>query len=324
MSSSATLLPGSPGTGAAELDSAVICGDEAKLQGASFESLVDEDNRKLVGDVHGYPWRMICSLERLVGSEWRPYGTGWLAGPRTVITAGHCVRDVSLFRSYGKDGWLPKVRVVPGRKMDEPQPYGAIEATQFDASDEWKSAASSQDEFARKQHDYGAIFLPEPVAEIGYFAVQQAEPEELTGLWVTVSGYPLEGDPEDMERTFDGRSQYFHAEKISRVRDGFAYYANDATRGQSGSPVIRRDSLQDHNPKVVAIHAYGKFDENEGNRGPVIRNEVFARIGQWVNHPPEPPGPGSEPDSQPKPPKPPKRQGFFARVFGGGGRGREA
>ena len=77
---------------------------------SALESILgDTDRRKQILETELTPWRMICALEIESQSGAAFVGTGWFAGPRTVITAGHCVFDpVEL------GGWAKKITVVPG------------------------------------------------------------------------------------------------------------------------------------------------------------------------------------------------------------------
>src|SRR5687768_6326230 len=55
-----------------------------------FESVIGRDERVRILDTDLYPWSAICAL-RMRGPSGGAMGTGWFIGPRTVITAGHCV-----------------------------------------------------------------------------------------------------------------------------------------------------------------------------------------------------------------------------------------
>lgn len=56
-----------------------------------LESIIGTDDRVRIQNPSVYPWRAICALRMTAkdGSRW--IGTGFLVGPGTVITAGHCV-----------------------------------------------------------------------------------------------------------------------------------------------------------------------------------------------------------------------------------------
>ena len=60
-----------------------------------------------------YPWRVHarCS-SRPRTTQW--IGTGWFIGPHTLITAGHVVY-IKNSGVPGRDGWVKRIQVMPGR-----------------------------------------------------------------------------------------------------------------------------------------------------------------------------------------------------------------
>jgi V8-like Glu-specific endopeptidase len=72
------------------------------------ESVIGTDDRIRVLDPETMPWRMICSLE-ISGRTGKGIGTGWFVGPKTIITAGHCVYHPN----FG--GWANEIKIYPGR-----------------------------------------------------------------------------------------------------------------------------------------------------------------------------------------------------------------
>jgi V8-like Glu-specific endopeptidase len=65
--------------------------DNPDLVRSHVEDVLGEDDRTEIGDTTVSPWKWVCSLiiTSRDGHSW--IGTGWLVGPHTVITAGHCV-----------------------------------------------------------------------------------------------------------------------------------------------------------------------------------------------------------------------------------------
>jgi V8-like Glu-specific endopeptidase len=57
-------------------------------------------------------------------------GTGWLIGPKTVMTAGHSVFDPRA------DGWAKSIKVIP-RMNGNIRPYGSRIATKFRSISGW-------------------------------------------------------------------------------------------------------------------------------------------------------------------------------------------
>ena len=122
------------------------------------EVVIGKDDRIRINATNNYPWRAICSLKIKAkdGTNW--IGTGFLIGPRTVITAGHCV----YMRKHG--GWAQSIEVIPGRNGSQ-KPYGSCHSTKFHSVKGWTKSN-------KRSHDYGAIILPSNCKlgnTVGYF-----------------------------------------------------------------------------------------------------------------------------------------------------------
>src|SRR5918912_3129628 len=75
-----------------------------------FESVIGPtDDRVRILDTELAPWRMICALRMRGPTGAGAIGTGWFIGPRTVLTAGHCV-----FSNHFFGGWASSIEVIPG------------------------------------------------------------------------------------------------------------------------------------------------------------------------------------------------------------------
>ena len=97
------------------LEQLVAKGKAAIIPVPALETIIGPvDSRVRILDTDLDPWRMICNLE-IVSPLGRFVGTGWLAGPRTVITAGHCV-SARMMR-----GNASSIRVTPGRTVGASQ-----------------------------------------------------------------------------------------------------------------------------------------------------------------------------------------------------------
>ena len=215
----------------------------------------DGDERAPVDATEAYPWRCICALAITAADGSRWLGTGWLIGPRTVITAGHCV----YLDRHG--GWVRQVEVVPGQNGDQ-RPYGAVVAASFRSVRGW----------ARKRlpgYDYGVIILPPERALgnlLGYFGYANLSDQELHGARLNLAGYPS-----DRPRG----TQWYQARRLDYLTPRTLEYAVENTGGHSGAPLWRvRDGVR----YVVGIHAVG-----DGAAGAAIRVNapVFANLSAW-------------------------------------------
>jgi len=230
---------------------------EPLVQRAGFgQTLLSmKDRRAEVSNPLASPWRMVCALE-ITGVDGSCYvGTGWIAGPRLVMTAGHCV--------YSKDslgGWAQSIAVSPGRGSDSSAPVYV--STSFKACDHW---ISREDE----NHDYGAIILDDDIGDKhGFFSSSSYSDAYLTNRLLNISGYP---------GSRAGEIQMHHENRVNSLSPTRIYYDIDTEGGQSGSPIWLYEE-QGLDPIVVGIHAYGAGKAHIGNSGVRITEEVMGFI----------------------------------------------
>lgn len=221
------------------------------------ETICGADDRTRVTPASSNPWRWICKLFITFPDNARFVGTGWFIGPRTVMSAGHCVF------SKANGGWARSVEVVPG--MDgSSRPYGSQIGTSFRSVSGWTTDT-------KPEFDYGAIILPNCTLgnQVGWFGFNVLTDAQLTNLFVNTAGYP--GDKPLGTMWFNGGS-------VSRVEPLKIYYMIDTVGGQSGSPVWRFLNGQ---RQAVGVHAYGGCP-NSATR---ITRPVFDNMLAWRNIP---------------------------------------
>ncbi|MEG4286620.1 serine protease [Microcoleus sp. A006_D1] len=228
--------------------------DAATLEFLEPETVCGQDDRARISPATNIPWRWICQLI-ITFPNGQFIGTGWFIGPRTVMTAGHCVY------SKGAGGWAQKIEVIPGMDSSS-RPFGSQVGTSFRSSKGWTDSADPN-------YDYGAIILPNNDLgnRVGYFGFATLSDSELKNLTVNNSGYP--GD-----KPFG--TQWFNAGITTQVTDRKIYYMIDTYGGQSGSPVWRFLNGQRHG---IGIHAYGGCP-NSATR---IIKPVFDNMLAWRN-----------------------------------------
>jgi glutamyl endopeptidase len=194
------------------------------------------DERDRVRDTTILPYSAACQLVIHLPGGRQARGTGWLMGPRLVVTAGHCVHE-------GKDGsFFESIEVIPAMNGAE-RPFGAQTAgrASLRASNAWKTSGTLAG-------DYGAILLDRPFASAsgsspGAIEAVVRTDGELNGAVLELSGYP--GDKNFGE-------QWADQDPVSAVEAGRLQYYLDTYGGQSGSGVR---TVSDN--KVVGIHNYG-------------------------------------------------------------------
>jgi V8-like Glu-specific endopeptidase len=224
---------------------------------ALAEVVIGPDNRVRVQNTAIYPWRAICGLRILAANGARYIGTGWLIGPRTVITAGHCVF------LHDAGGWARSIEVIPGLN-DSSRPFGSHTGTALRSVTGWTQSKN-------RDFDYGAIILPpgnRPGAQTGTFGFAVRNDAFLRSAALNLSGYP--GDK-------GGSQQWFHAQKAKSVSSRVIAYEIDTAGGQSGSPVW---VLQNGQRYAVGIHTNGASSGNSATR---IVTPVFNNLQSWKN-----------------------------------------
>lgn len=226
-----------------------------ELTPEAFEVIIGTDDRIRITNTQAYPWRAICALKITAANGRRFIGTGWLVGPRTVITAGHCVHMAA------QGGWVRSIEVIPGLN-DVQRPYGSAVATAFRSVTGWTQSQN-------RDFDYGAIILPpnaRPGTQTGVFGFSVRDDNFLKSAVLNLSGYP--GDK-------GGNQQWFMAQKTKSLAARVIKYDIDTMGGQSGAPVWTKIG---NVRSCVGIHTNGHSSGNSATR---IVQAVFNNIQNW-------------------------------------------
>jgi glutamyl endopeptidase len=237
---------------------------EAKTGNVGQEVVIGADNRTRVNPTTVYPSRAIGQITfSQRGGNF--ICTGWLIGPDTVATAGHCVHEGGTSSS---SGWSTNVRFFAGRNGNS-NPYGGCNGVELHTVNGW---FANQNE----AYDYGVVKLDCNVGNtVGYFGFYW-QTATLVGKAATVRGYP--GD-----KTFG--TQWTHTKTVTANTANQVFYQVDTAGGQSGSPVY-------HNKSGCgaacgfAIHAYGTHGgspHGNNNHGTRINQSVFNNLKNWKN-----------------------------------------
>lgn len=232
----------------------------------ALETVIGLDERTRIVSTDTLPWKLVCALE--IDAPWGSFvGTGWFAGPRTLVTAGHCVFDA---RQMG--GWAREIKVAPGRDRER-TPFGIVTATRFSTLNAW---VETQD----ADFDIAAIHLETPVfGASDVFAIEALPDAELRDTLVNVSGYPANPG--------GGQELWWARNRIREVTTRRIFYDIDTSGGQSGAPVFRLEQ-EGARPSVVGIHAYGEGGTPASipmrvNSAPRIIPEVVEQIQKWLD-----------------------------------------
>ena len=146
------------------------------------ETICGQDNRIPISSTTRAPWRWNCKLIIHWPNGQKHHGTGFLIGPCTVMTAGHCVHT-------GKNGqWMRKIEVIPGMNGAH-RPYGTYISSNFRSVLGWTRDGKSA-------HNYGAIILgpnQKVGCRLGYFGFAAYSESTLKNMLVNMAGYPAQG-----------------------------------------------------------------------------------------------------------------------------------
>lgn len=219
------------------------------------EVVIGADERVQITNTTAFPWRAICSL-RIAAKDGSNYiGTGWFVGPRTVVTAGHCV----YLHNHG--GWARSIEVIPGRNGNV-FPFGSATSSSFCSVTGWTSGK-------KREFDYGVIQLPGNQAlgnRVGWFGYGNFSDATVRSITLNLAGYP--GDKPN-------GTMWYMALRASSVDSHVITYNIDTAGGQSGSPVWYLTNGQRY---AVGIHTNGSLRGNSATR---INKSVYDNIKAW-------------------------------------------
>lgn len=214
-----------------------------------------DDDRVPIHDTTALPWRCICQLVIEGIHDVEILGTGWLAGPKTVLTAGHNLYS----KVSGKSA--TKVWVLPARSGDA-VPFGYEVSANVAVHPLWRNNGD-------REYDIGVIWLDNDIGnKLGWFGISALTDVQLRKLLVNNSGYPADKPL---------GTQWFNAGRILEAKPNLITYGLDTESGQSGSPIFLYSS--DRQRIVVAIHAYGDSGDNIGVR---ITPSIFKTMVDWI------------------------------------------
>lgn len=235
--------------------------------GRFIESVIGADERTRVPDTTASPWRRICCLTITGSNGAVARGTGWLVGPRTLLTAGHCVFSTVLF-----DGWANSIVIEPARDGDE-LPYSRYLSQWFCTLDDWVRTEGPD-------ADVGCIQLEEPLGDsLGWFRLDSRFADASEHDLLTIAGYPVD--------LSNGSALYTNRSRLVRATESQLYYQVDTAGGQSGAPIFV--SERDGDAVAVGIHAYGSNGQadpvigTELNSGRRFSPDLLVTVAGWIN-----------------------------------------
>ena len=210
------------------------------------------DLRVQVNPTTAFPYRAVVRISTNFGTC-----TGWLNGPRTVVTAGHCIHQNGAWASYAT--------IVPG-KNGTYNPYGSSSAHRFFSVFGWTRDRNAN-------FDYGAIQLDTPLgSRVGWFGYRW-QSASLNNALLTLSGYPTD------------KNYATQWKQSGKAYDDGALlkYTILTSRGQDGAPVFA-PYISGCGVCALAIHTQNVMDEYYGyDKGVRITKSIFNNLTYWRN-----------------------------------------
>lgn len=247
-----------------DLRSAEATARTSGLDGDSFVPLNSEvmDANKVIGsdqrtriyNTDVFPYRAIVLIKTDQGNC-----SGYLIGPHTVITAGHCVYD---------GGWSTNVKVYAGpngNTFNVPMAY---------ASGLYSVKAWTQD--GKDRSDYGAVILGSDLGNtVGWFGWRHTPlgpTDALNETFLNLTGYP--GDKPYATMWTHGKTYYNFG-----AADRLLYHTMDAYHGQSGAPIYKMSH------PVCGVCAFAIHTGSTGNMNRAVRIDptVSSYLKLWKN-----------------------------------------
>lgn len=207
--------------------------------------IVGTDNRVKVSNTTEGPWCNTVKLFIVAGNGNNYIGSGFMIGPNSVATAGHCVYNANT------GGWAKTVTVVPALNGSN-QPYGSASSYNLVCGGNWKNNNDNQD-------DWGVIRINANLGNSTGWLGLRWQSASYNGESVTAVGYPGEDD----------KYMYYGTGTVTSSSDRTLTGNWDLTGGQSGGPVHKYYSSTGYT--AVGI-----------NRGGSTSYSDCLRIDEWI------------------------------------------
>lgn len=236
------------------------------------KSLYLDDTRVQVTGTATYPSSAIAFLKVHFPTLGDFPCTGFFIGPRSVVTAGHCVVDEET-----REVATSVTEITPGRN-GLLAPYGTTTSKKIFYRPELLNKTVPFD----KRYDYAVIQTNASLGNtVGYFGMNAVQTLSTVNAY-TVRGYPSE------DKLLGTMWSAFEPILYSNLN--FLWYKTDTEGGQSGSPLYR--SVNGVCCSLMGIHVDGGLNKTTGlpdgipphadaNAAVRVNQAVFNQLQKW-------------------------------------------
>eukprot|EP01026_Neomeris_dumetosa_P006031 TRINITY_DN1186_c1_g1_i1.p1 TRINITY_DN1186_c1_g1~~TRINITY_DN1186_c1_g1_i1.p1 ORF type:complete len:327 (+),score=22.16 TRINITY_DN1186_c1_g1_i1:141-1121(+) len=202
-----------------------------------LETVIGIDGRQYVVDTTRYPYRTIGRLVYQCGSSYYTC-TATLVGPRTIITAAHCI----VWEEYRRS--CSNFMFSPGQQQSY-KPFGTFGVVSVSYSSKYLDNPNS-DNF-----DFGVLTLDTDIGSlIGWMTFGYDCSDVVQDL--LTAGYPADLDESSSTMYYDD----CYNQGVDACYSGYTFkHTCDTSGGQSGSPMFTYDEEGD--PVIRGVHVSG-------------------------------------------------------------------
>ena len=237
----------SPNKAIADTNTSQSVPTNATAADTDYENIISgTDDRVQVEKTDGHPFRTAGMFSNGC--------TGTVVAPRIVLTAGHCVYNITT------DKWYESLRFIAGRNGDA-KPFGTVAWSHAIAPKGWTESHDYN-------YDYAIVVLDERIGDkVGWLGYGMLDDAALTAASLNLMSYP--GDK-------PAGTLWLSYCPVKSLTERMVRHSCDTYQGASGGGLY----VKAKNDRVLyAIHSHSEGNENVATR---ISDTVYKRVQQVI------------------------------------------